>query len=75
MRIFGLDGKWYPVNDLTPGDLASVRGRCHYLKHDEGKSVREIVQILETEHNVTRSVGSVHSYLTDWRCEKCSGAA
>lgn len=72
-RVLGLDGKSYPSNPLPSDDLDFVRGRVHYLHHDEGLSVRQIVARLEDDNNVKRSVGSVSAYLTRWLCAECSG--
>lgn len=71
-RVRGLDGKTYPSYRWRGEDLAHVIGRCHYLAHDEGLSVRQIVARLAAE-GITRSVGSVSEYLSRNHCVGCSG--
>jgi hypothetical protein len=74
VRVCGEDGKRYPASPLAPNDRLRLIGRVHYLAHAEGLSVRGIVRRLEVE-GVTRSVGSVSTYLTAFRCPECSGGS
>ena len=61
--IHGRDGKMYPRRPLPADDLAFLRGRAHYLRHDERLSVRQIVARFAAENGVRRSVGSIAAYL------------
>jgi hypothetical protein len=72
-RVLGIDGKTYPAWSMHLDDLDFLRGRVHFLAHHEHLSIRQIVTRIEEDHGVHRSVGTVHSWLTDWRCEHCSG--
>lgn len=74
-RVRGLDGKTYPPSALCLADRSYLVGRAHYLAHDEGLSVRQIVARLELDHGVRRSVGSVSTWLRTWTCDLCSGGA
>jgi hypothetical protein len=73
-RITGTDGKSSPrFAPAEDRDYVSMSGQTHYLRHDEGMSVRQIVKTLQAEE-VRRPVGSVAGYLKDpW--EECSGVA
>ena len=70
--VVGLDGKRYPRYD--PQEVRDyIFGRSHWLRHEEGLSVRQIVRALADEGH-RRSVGSVAAYLKA-PCTKCSGEA
>jgi len=71
-RTVGLDGKTYPRFRLTAEEADFVVGRCHYLAHDEGLSVRQIAKRLYDDHGLRRAVGTIAGYLAQ-PCEKCSG--
>lgn len=71
-RIHGLDGKHYP-RSVTSEIRNYVFGRSHWLRHEEGLSIRGIVATLAAEGH-QRSVGSVAGYLKQ-PCIKCSGGA
>lgn len=70
--VRGIDGKMYP-RPADPEVRDYIFGRSHYLRHEEGLSVRQIVRALAEEGH-RRSVGSVAAYLKD-PCEWCSGDA
>jgi hypothetical protein len=74
-RITGTDGKTYPARWQTPQDREWLKGRVHYLHHNQQLSVRQIRAVLAEDHNVRRSVGWVSGVLNTWRCDHntCSG--
>ncbi|MFH8369159.1 hypothetical protein [Streptomyces sp. NPDC018031] len=60
--VLGMDGKTYPPR-LSDDDRRFLAGRVHCLRHDEGLSVRQIIDRLIADHGVQRSVGWVSSTL------------
>lgn len=73
--VKGLDGKVYPARAMCDDDRLHLVGRVHDLHHDHGLPVREIVTQLVREFGIVRSVGTVHSWLTRWKCGDCSGVS
>jgi hypothetical protein len=69
--VKGLDGKTYRAKAMTPVQRTALVSRVHYLSHIEHMSVRGIVAALEDVNSVRVSVGAVHKYLSNWRCEVC----
>jgi hypothetical protein len=69
--VTGLDGKTYRARAMTPVQRIALVSRVHYLSHVERLSVRRIVAALEDVNSVRVSVGAVHKYLNNWRCEVC----
>ena len=72
-RVTGIDGKDYPGRYAPKEVRDYVFGRAHYLKHEEGMSVRGIAAALADEGH-KRSVGSVAAYLKE-PCIHCSGGS
>jgi hypothetical protein len=73
--LLGIDGKRYPARSLSTRDRHGLIAHVHHLSHIQGLSIRQVQGALETQHGVVRSVGSISSYLSDWTCSDCSGAA
>jgi hypothetical protein len=71
-RITGNDGKSYPLFRLSSTELEILIDCCHHLRHVSQMSIAQIQEWL-ADHGVPRSRGAVHKYLTEWRCENCSG--
>ncbi|MFN8081263.1 MAG: hypothetical protein U0Q19_17030 [Kineosporiaceae bacterium] len=67
--VTGLDGKIYPAR-RQPDRLALIEV-VHRLSH-AGLSVRGVIGYL-ADVGVRRSVGTVSTWLRDWRCNDCSG--
>lgn len=65
--VLGLDGKRYPRRRR---DVASFVAAAHYMRHEQGLSVRGIVAGF-SDLGYRVSVGSVHAWLTGWRCPDC----
>ncbi|MBD3931965.1 hypothetical protein IF129_10395 [Streptomyces chumphonensis] len=61
-RVLGLDGKSYPAQN-SPQIRARLFSRVHYLRHTECLSLRQILDRVESEHGVRRSVGWVSGVL------------
>ncbi len=73
-HIQGVDGKTYQRHPSTPVERDYLAGRVHYLRHAEGRSVRQIVTALQQDDNARRSVGWVSQIIRTWTCDQCSGA-
>jgi hypothetical protein len=72
--VVGLDGKIYPGTGLHSTRVSSyLFGRCHYERHDNGLSYRQIIATLADE-GWRISVGTVAAYLKS-ECVACSGSA
>jgi len=72
--VRGLDGKRYLGTPLSADRRVYLIGRAHYLKSQNGLSIREICKQIESETGIRRSVGTVAGYLK-YRCTNCSGAS
>lgn len=71
-RVLGIDGKRYPTRPPRGVERLRMIALVHALAHD-GRSVRAVVAELAAAHGITRSVGSVSTYLTAYQCPNCSG--
>ena len=71
--VWGIDGKRYPGRYAPQEVRDYLFGRTHYLRHDDGLSVRQIVAALADEGH-RRSVGWVAGILRE-PCVMCSGDA
>lgn len=69
--IAGLDGKQYPRHRFEGRGRLGLIGYVH-ARHHAGVSIRGIQHDL-AEQGIRRSVGSIDSYLTGYRCATCSG--
>lgn len=72
-RITGQDGKRYPASWLGSEDRSFLAGRVHELHCVERLSVRKLLDRIEADHGIRRSVGWAAGILKTWRCGKCSG--
>lgn len=69
--VHGIDGKRYPGRYAPKEVRDYLFGRAHYLRHEEGLSIRGIQAALSDE-GYRRSVGWVAGILRE-PCVKCSG--
>jgi hypothetical protein len=70
--VFGLDGKKYPGPQYRTRRVREyLFGRCHYERHENGLSCRQIIAVL-AEEGFRISVGTVSAYLRK-ECIECSG--
>jgi predicted transcriptional regulator len=72
-RKVGQDGKTYPLRKPTDQELRyQLISRVHYLRHDEGLSIRGIVAKLRADHSdLAPSVGTVSAWLKVFTCGQC----
>ena len=68
-NITGLDGKIYPRRPATADERVQVVALVHERVH-AGASYRSVVAELEA-FGARRSLGTVASYFTGWRCPDC----
>ena len=69
--VVGIDGKRYPGRYAPQEIRDHLFGRAHYLRHEDGLSIRRIVAALADEGH-RRSVGWVAGVLAE-PCTHCSG--
>jgi hypothetical protein len=60
---------------MPAAERAEVIGLVHHLRHTYQLSIREIATMLLAGYDLRRSAGTVHTWLTTWRCVECSGEA
>lgn len=68
--VTGVNGKSY-ITGITPQIRNRLIEITHEISHSEGLSVRGIVAALRDRYEVPRGAGTVHRYLTSWRCPDC----
>lgn len=72
--IKGVDGKRYPGLWLSPDDRLALTQIVHRLHCVERLSVRRLLDRIEEDHGIRRSVGWAAGILKTLQCDHCSGA-
>lgn len=68
------DGKLYPPVRRSAAEVAAIRALEHGLHCRQGLTFRQVQAALLDQHEIRRSIGSVHRDLTGWRCPYCPAA-